>query len=220
MNNAPNITIVIADDHEIFRDGFKLTLNSVPHFNVVGEASNGKELVEVVAATNPNVIVTDIKMPIIDGVEATKQIIKHFPDSRIIGLSMFDDDEVILDMLEAGALGYLVKNADKSELIEAVTKVNLGEPYNCRFTNSKLTKLFELRKKRKDDYRIIDQLNDRDLEIIKYLCEGLTSKEIAEKIFLSLRTVEGARLRIQEKLGVKNVAGLVIFAIKSGLYHP
>ncbi|MDA3616570.1 response regulator transcription factor [Polluticaenibacter yanchengensis] len=218
--SIPEISIVIADDHEIFRDGFKLTLNSVENFTVIGEASNGTELIEVVNKTKPDVIITDIKMPFMDGVEATKVLMNESSNRKVIGLSMFDDDETILDMLEAGALGYLVKNAEKAELIDAVNSVYKGEAYNCRFTNSKLTKILALRKKRKTAPVKTEPLTERELDVIALLCEGYTNKEISEKYCLSLRTIEGVRLKAQEKIGAKNIAGVVVFAMQYGLYQP
>lgn len=220
MVNDQKISIVIADDHEIFRDGFKLTLNSVKNFTIVGEASDGSQLIEVVNETKPDVIITDIKMPSMDGVEATKQLIKQDSQRKIIGLSMFDDDETILDMLEAGALGYLVKNAEKAELIEAINTVYKGDSYNCRFTNSQLTKVITQRKRPKIDPVKAEDFTQREIEIIILLCKGFTNKEIAEKYTLGLRTIEGIRLKIQDKIGAKNIAGVVIFAIQTGIYQP
>ena len=115
-----DIRVVMADDHEIFRDGFRLMLSRDADIHLVGEAANGRQLLELVADLRPHVVITDIKMPIMDGIEATRTIRASFPDVGIIGLSMFDEEDLILEVLEAGALGYLVKNADKEEVIEAI----------------------------------------------------------------------------------------------------
>ena len=111
MPTVADIKLIIADDHEIFRDGFKLMLSKFPEIKLVGEAANGRELLELIEKENPDVILTDIKMPVMDGIEATKKIAALYPDKGVIGLSMYDDDELIIEMLEAGAKGYLIKNA-------------------------------------------------------------------------------------------------------------
>ncbi len=141
MQTADRIDIVIADDHEIFRDGLKLMLEKSGQINVIGEAANGYELLEVTERMQPKVVITDIKMPLMDGVEATKQLkIKH-PGMGIIALSMFDEEQLILEMLEAEALGYLLKNSDKEEIIQAISTVHMNEPYYCKHTSGKLAKL-------------------------------------------------------------------------------
>lgn len=214
------ITVIIADDHEIFRDGLKLMLQKQPEIIVAGEAADGKELIELVKIHLPDVVITDVKMPNLDGVTATKHIAEHYPSIGIIALTMFDEEDLIIDMLEAGAKGYLLKNADKSEIIEAVHTVANNEPHYCRFTSQKLASMvaksrFNLHlKKSKPEF------NEREKEIIHHICEGLTNKEIGEKIFLSVRTVEGLRLKIIEKMDVKNTAGIIVYAIREHLYTP
>ena len=214
------IKIVIADDHEIFRDGLKLMLQRQTDIIVAGEAADGKELIELVKHTLPDVIITDVKMPQLDGVAATKYLTEHYPSIGIIALTMFDEEDLIVDMLEAGAKGYLLKNADKTEIIEAVHTVANNEPHYCRLTSQKLagmvakSKFNWYLKKEKPEF------NEREQEIILYICEGLTNKEIGEKIFLSVRTVEGLRLKIIEKMNVKNTAGIIVYAIREHLYTP
>ena len=214
------IKIVIADDHEIFRDGLKLMLQRQTDIIVAGEAADGKELIELVKHTLPDVIITDVKMPQLDGVAATKYLTEHYPSIGIIALTMFDEEDLIVDMLEAGAKGYLLKNADKTEIIEAVHTVANNEPHYCRLTSQKLagmvakSKFNWYLKKEKPEF------NEREQEIIRYICEGLTNKEIGEKIFLSVRTVEGLRLKIIEKMNVKNTAGIIVYAIREHLYTP
>src|SRR5438128_1610998 len=120
MSTHPDIKLMIADDHEIFRDGFKLMITKYPEIVLIGEAANGHELVQLALERQPDVIITDIKMPVMDGIEATKKILEQNPDMGIIGLSMYDDDELIVEMLEAGARGYLIKNAGKEQITEAI----------------------------------------------------------------------------------------------------
>lgn len=212
-----DINIIIADDHEMFRDGFKLMLTKQPDIHLLGEAENGKELLQMTEALKPDVVVTDIKMPIMDGIEAAKKISEFFPDIGIIGLSMFDEDDLIIDMLEAGAKGYLLKNSNKDQIAEAIKTVYNGDPYYCKTTSRKLTQM--IAKSRFNPYKktIKAEFSEREKEIIEMICREMTNKEIAEKLFLSVRTVEGHRLNILEKMNVKNSVGVVVYALKNGI---
>jgi DNA-binding NarL/FixJ family response regulator len=211
------IKLLIADDHEIFRDGFKLMLSKFTDIQLVGEAADGKELVELTKKLKPNVIITDIKMPVMDGVEATKIIATKYPNIGIIGLSMFDEDDLIIDMLEAGAKGFLLKNAGKLEITEAVRTVFNREPYYCKSISHKLAGL--IARSQFNPYQRTEKVDfsDREKEIIDLICKELSAKEIADKLFISFRTVEWHRLNILEKMHVKNTVGLVVYAIKNGL---
>jgi two-component system response regulator NreC len=214
-----DVRVIIADDHVIFRDGLKQALASEENILLIGEAADGKELLRLVMENKPDVILTDIRMPVMDGISASKKILEISPDISIVGLSMFDDEGHIIDMLEAGARGYLLKNADKAEIIDAVNTVFQGEFYYCKHTSYTLAKMISTSKfnphKRKEKI----EFSERELEIIQLICEQLTNKEIAEKLYLSTRTVEGHRLKIQEKMQAKNTAGIVIMALKLGIYH-
>ena len=156
-----DIKIVMADDHEIFRDGFKLMFTKQPDMILAGEAENGRELIEMVKGKHrPEVVITDIKMPVMDGIEATKKIMEEFPDTGVIGLSMFDEDDLIIDMLEAGAKGYLLKNAGKGQIKEAIRTVYAGDPYYCKTTSNKLTQM--IAKSRFNPYNKKPKLNSTD----------------------------------------------------------
>ena len=220
MPTVADIKLIIADDHEIFRDGFKLMLSKFPEIMLVGEAANGRELLELTEKLNPDVILTDIKMPVMDGIEATKKIAALYPDKGVIGLSMYDDDELIIEMLEAGAKGYLIKNAGKDQIIEAIKTVYNDEPYYCRTTSNKLTQM--IAKSRFNPYKKTEkaEFSEREKEIIACICDEMTNKEIGDKLFISVRTVEGHRLKILEKMNVKNTVGLVVYAIKNGIVKP
>jgi DNA-binding NarL/FixJ family response regulator len=214
------IKVVIADDHEIFRDGLKLMLQKQPDITVIAEACDGRELIAMVKQTLPDVIITDVKMPHLDGVAATKHLTEHYPSIGIIALTMFDEEDLIVDMLEAGAKGYLLKNADKNEIIEAVHTVANDEPHYCRLTSQKLASMVAKSKFNLQGKKEKAVFNEREQEIIRYICEGLTNKEIGEKVFLSVRTIEGLRLKIVEKMNVKNTAGIIVYAIREHLYTP
>jgi DNA-binding NarL/FixJ family response regulator len=216
MKNG-KIGLLIADDHEMFRDGFKLMLTKQPDIQLLGEAENGRELLQLAESLQPDVVITDIKMPIMDGIEATQKIKALFPDMGIIGLSMFDEDDLIIDMLEAGAKGYLLKNAGKEHIVDAIKTVYEGDPYYCKTTSNKLTQMIAKSKYNPYTRKEKIEFTDREKEIIELISKEYSNKEIAEKLFLSIRTVEGHRLKIMEKTGVKNTVGLVVYAIKNNL---
>ncbi len=213
------IKVLIADDHEIFRDGFKLMLSRNKHVELIGEAENGRELLQMARELQPDVIITDIKMPIMDGIEATRQIKADLPRIGIIGLSMFDEEEQIMEMLDAGASGYLLKNADKDEVQEAIRHVYMEKTYYCKSTSKKLATLVARSRHAGPRQEKID-FNDREILIIQLICEEYTNKEIADRLYMSVRTVEGYRQRLIERMQVKNTAGLVIYAIQHDLYQP
>jgi DNA-binding NarL/FixJ family response regulator len=218
MNKLTPLRLVLADDHELFRDGLQVMLRKQPTIETIGEAANGVELLYLVRTLHPDVVITDIKMPQMDGIEATRQLVKEYPELPVIALSMFDEENLIVDMLEAGARGYLLKNASKQEIVAAIETVVDGEVYYCGTTSRKLAKLiaqskFDPRKKNNEP-----EFSARELEIIRMICEELSNKEIAAQLSLSVRTVEGHRERIQEKMNVRNMAGIVVYAIKHHLY--
>jgi two-component system response regulator NreC len=212
-----SIRLVIADDHEIFRDGLALMLSKQQDIELIGQAGNGRELISLVNELHPDVVMTDVKMPVMDGIEATRTLLSDNPDLNIIALSMFDEENLIVDMLEAGAKGYLLKNADKQEILDAIHSAYQGKPYYCHHTTSKLASLIS--KSKFNPYKKKDPLvfTEREKEIIRLICQQQTAQEIADKVFLSKRTVEGHRTRILEKMNVKNTAGVVIFALRHRL---
>lgn len=212
-----DISLVIADDHEIFRDGLVLMLSRQPSIQLKGQAEDGKELIELVKEHKPDIVITDIKMPRMDGVEATKYLSAHFPSSKIIALSMFNEENLIVDMLEAGAKGYLLKNADKQEILDAIENVYEGNVFYCKHTTSRLASMIVNSKF--NPYRKKESIifGDREKEIIKLICLQNTAQEIGDKLFISKRTVEGYRTKILEKMSAKNTAGVVVFALKHNL---
>lgn len=211
------IQLLIADDHEVYRDGLKTLLEKSADLEVIGEAANGKELISLCHHKAPDVILTDIMMPVMDGIEATQLITRYFPAVRVIALSMFNQDNLILDMLNAGAMGYLIKNAHKTEILEAIHSVYRNTPYYCKSTSMKLAKLIgssHFGQKARDKI----SFTEKEMEIIHHICEEKTSKEIADEMHLSARTVEEYRQRIKDKMEVKGTTGIVIYAIRHNLY--
>jgi two-component system response regulator NreC len=211
------IRLVIADDHEIFRDGLALMLSKQDAVVLAGQAADGEELLRLVADNRPDIVLTDIKMPRLGGIAAAKILLQRFPDLKIIALSMFDEEALIVEMLEAGAKGYLLKNADKKEIIEAILTVNEGNIFYCKHTTAKLATLI-VRSKLDFHKKFQEPLfTEREKEVIRLICRQHTAQEIGDLLYLSKRTVEGYRTRILEKMEVKNTAGVVIFALKHHL---
>lgn len=211
------IQLVIADDHEVYRDGLKSLLQKSKEFEVTGEAATGKQLISVCQEVNPDVVLTDIMMPVMDGIEAAAYLSEHMPKIRIVALSMFNQDNLILDMLNAGAGGYLIKNAHKNEIIEAVHSVYRNKPYYCTSTSHKLARLIGASQYGPKAKQRVD-FSPKEAAIIKMICEEMTTKEISDELNMSARTVEEYRQRVREKMEVKGTAGMVIYAIKNDLY--
>lgn len=216
LNNK--IRVIIADDHNMFRLGLKTTLNEASDIEIVAEAADGKKLVALAKEFDADVIITDIEMPQLDGIKAIKQIKDAGITARCLILSTYNSNQLIVDALEAGAIGYIIKNADDDEIIEAVRSVNDHQPYYCKTTNSSLVR--RLAKSQFNPYKrpAIDLLSDKEKTITKLICQEKTNKEIADLLYISKRTVDGLRDRIMEKTGSKSAAGLTIYAIKNGIY--
>ncbi len=213
-----SIRVVLADDHEIFRDGFNLMLKKQKDITLVGHATNGIELIELTGRLLPDIIVTDINMPTMSGIEATKALTKKYPGINIIALSMSDDDQSIIEMLEAGAKGYVHKSAQKKVIIEAIKTVHARQTYYCEKTSAKLVQM--IAQNRFNPYKEVlrPEFSTKEIEIIRLICQEASNKEISSTLDLSLRTIEGYREKIQKKLLAKNSVGIVMYAIRSGMY--
>jgi DNA-binding NarL/FixJ family response regulator len=211
------INLAIVDDHKIFRNGLKATLEDYPDFKLLIEASNGRELIGQLATHAPDVILMDIKMPEMDGMQTTAYIHQHFKEIKVLALSMHNEDKYIVDMMKVGASGYLLKNAEPEEIIEAIQTVyDKGFYFNEHLSVTLIKQLVGPGNYIDSAPQQVD-LNDREIEVLKLVCQEHSNQEIADKIFLSVRTVEGYRARLFEKTGSKNLVGLVIFAIKKGI---
>ena len=213
------IKIVLADDHEIFRDGFRVMLKKQPGVNLIGEAENGEELIKLVEELQPDVVVTDIKMPRLDGIGATKILTKKFPHIAVISLSMFDEENLIIDMLEAGAKGYLLKNAHKDEIIAAVEAVHNDQMYYCNHTSRKLTKMIADSSFNPNRRPVKPEFSEKEINVMRLVCQEFSNKEIAFQLNLSVRTIESYREKIQKKINAQNTAGIVVYAIKNKIYE-
>ena len=211
------IKIAIADDYKIFRDGLKVGLGAEEKFDVILEADNGENLINAIPQSMPDVIIMDIKMPVMDGMEATKQIRKLYPDIKILVVTMYDDDKFIIHLMEIGANGYLLKNAEPDEIRKAIFAVVENGYYFNDLVNKALLKKLVIKNHIKPSFNQNIELTERELEVLKLICEEKTATEIGKEIFLSPRSVEGIRQRLIEKVGVRNTAGLVMFAVKNGM---
>lgn len=210
------ISILIADDHLIYREGLKLMLSCNPQFWIKGEVSNGKDLLLHVKQLAPDIIITDIRMPFMDGIEATKKLCRTYPGIRIIALSSFSDDYLIIEMLEAGAQGFLVKGIGPEELSKAINTVYIHKPYFSLEVTEKISRIIAGRSNEKKSLRHIT-LTEMEKQIVKLICKELTSKEIAARLSVGKRTIESYRIRIMDKLGAKSVASIITYALRSGL---
>lgn len=211
------VKIAIADDYKIFRDGLKVSLLADENFVVMQEFDNGEELLAGVAKEQPNVIIMDLKMPVMDGMEATLQIRKQFPDIKVLVVTMYEDDKFIIHLMENGANGYLLKNAEPEEIRKAIYSVMENGYYFNDLVNKALLKKLVIKNNIKPAFNQNVEFTEREMEVLKMICEEKTAPEIAKEIFLSPRSVEGIRQRLIEKVGVRNTAGLVMFAVKNGL---
>jgi DNA-binding NarL/FixJ family response regulator len=211
------IKYLIADDHKIFRQGLKLVLTDDHHLKCIGEAASGVEVMEQLNKEQPDVILLDLKMPDMDGIETTQKIRALYPDLKIIILTMHNDEHFILHLMELGANGYLIKNADAEEIKKAIHSVFESNYYFKELVSTALLRKVSQHKNMDPKFRHSIELNEREIEVLKLICEENTAAEIGEKIFLSARTVEGIRASMMQKIGVKNIAGLVIYAVKHGI---
>lgn len=211
------IKVIIADDHKMFRQGITNILNDTGEVEV-SEAESGEELIEKLKREKPDVILMDINMPGINGIEATKIIKKRYPSIQVMAVSTSDEENYIIEMLKAGAMGYVLKNTGIDELLEAIKVVSRGDSYFCKEASNVI--LFQLDKIKKGKSQKSEKdipLTDREIEVLKLIAEGLTNKEIAEKLFISSRTVDTHRRNLHQKLNIKNAAGLVNYAITNKL---
>jgi DNA-binding NarL/FixJ family response regulator len=207
------IRIIIADDHQLFRNGLKILLNAFPEFEVTAEASNGEEFLRLLKDTPAEVVLMDINMPEMDGIEATRKGLKMCPELDIIALSMYGEEEYYYKMVDAGAKGFLLKDSDISEVKEAILTVRKGGSY---FSQELLYHVIQKIKHREAESKSAN-LSRREKEILVKICEGLSNQEIAESLFISKRTVDKHRANLLGKTNSKNTASLILFAIRNKL---
>lgn len=207
------IRIALADDHQLFRNGLKILLGGYNEFEVVAEASNGNELLRILDNTTPDIVLMDISMPEMDGIEATARLARQAPESRVIALSMYGEEEYYYRMLDAGAKGFILKDSDITEVHDAIVAVHKGGNF---FSQELLYHVIKRIKNREQEVKS-SSLSKREKEILLKICEGLSNHEIADALFISKRTVDKHRANLLAKTGSKNTASLILYAIKNRL---
>lgn len=208
-------SIIIADDHRMFRESLSKILSMKKVATVLAEASNGKELLDLLDKHNPQLILIDIAMPEMDGIEATKLAIQKYPNVKVLALSSFGDEKYYYSMLEAGAKGFVLKNAGINELQNAITEIAKGGTwFSADLIQKVISKLNDKQKK-----ETVSVLTEREIEILRYICESLTNEQISEKINISYDTVKWHRANILAKTECNNTAALVIYAIRNKIFE-
>ncbi len=212
------IKVILVDDHNIVRDGIKnLLLNDVS-IEVIGEASNYNELIDLLKYSIPDVLILDISLPEKSGIEITREIINNYSDINIVILSMYTEEEFVLNAVKAGAKSYLPKNTTKKELIESVKSVAEGKEYFSSTISGVLMNSYLKTLKKSDSNSSGNaELSKRETEVLKLCSEGISNKEISEKLFISVRTVESHKNHIMQKLNLKSSVEMIKYAIKSGI---
>ena len=209
------IKILIADDHKVFREGIASILEEQDHFFIAGQAENGNEVLTLLEKESVDVILMDISMGETSGIDTTKKVLEKYPEIKVLVLSMHNESDYIINVINEGACGYLLKDCGSIELIKAINEVHKGNIYYSQEVAGIMAKYISNKNKRKQSSDI--KLTNRESEILKLIANEYTNPEIAAELFISIRTVDTHRRNILEKLGVKNTAGLVKYAMKSGL---
>ncbi|MCX6272320.1 MAG: response regulator transcription factor [Bacteroidetes bacterium] len=210
------IRILIADDHQIVRDGLKALLSGIPEISIVGEAADGDELFIKLKIIEADIVLLDISMPGLSGIEICRELSSAYPGLKVVILSMYSSEEFVFQAFRAGASGYLPKNISRQELIDAIQKINFGEEYISPSLSSGWANNLMKRAKEKplSDPEVLSR---RELEILKLCAEGMTNKDISEKLFISIRTVESHKNHIMQKLDLRTTADMVKFALRNNI---
>jgi len=216
------VRVLVVDDHAVFRESLKILLETRDDLCVVGLAGDGREAVEMASASRPDVVLMDLVMPEVNGIEATRRIVRLRPATRVIALTMYADTESVHEALAAGARGYLVKKVDAAMVLQAIDCVMGGEFFLCPPVSEVVVKGFLTgdTNGRRALRNGKGRLTRREEEVLKLLAEGLHKKEIADKLCISVRTVEAHRANVQQKLGVRTLSDLVRFAVRHHLVEP
>jgi DNA-binding NarL/FixJ family response regulator len=213
------INIVLADDHTILREGLKVLLSADPKFKIIGEAEDGREAVRCVEKMNPDLMLMDLSMPRMSGMEAIREIKKRYPGTKIIALTVHKTEEYLHTTLQAGADGYVLKDATHDELVLAIKNVMKGKSYLSPGVSEKVIEGYLERKEGVIPDSPWETLSQREREVLKLIAEGYKNKEIAEDLCISLKTVEKHRANLMKKLDLHNAAALTVYAMQRGLVN-
>ena len=213
-SNQPKRKVIIVDDHTLFRNGLRILINTLEHYHVVGEAANGRQFLDLLEKSVPDLVLLDINMPVMDGIEAATIAQKLHPDLKIITLSMYGEEDYYYKMVNAGVKGFVLKNSDIKEVKTALDVVYEGGSF---FSSELLQNLVNSLKSSSKSKESHAELSEREMEILILICQGLSNQEIGDKLFISKRTVDKHRANILEKSESKNTAQLVVYAIKNKL---
>ncbi|HUH74206.1 MAG TPA: response regulator transcription factor [Chitinophagales bacterium] len=216
-----NIQLFVVDDHPIFIDGIVGLLKDTPGFEIIGTANNGQDFLDKIKDQQPDIVLMDINMPVMDGIEATKELKVKYPKVKVIALTMFNDIRFIKDLLEIGAKGYVLKNISREDLIRAIENVAEGKTFLDAAVQEKVISSMSASDEDEFDDKeadlMVQNITTRELEILQLIALGLTSQDISKKLFISKNTVETHRKNLLAKLNVKNTASLLKFAYKKNL---
>ena len=207
------IKILVVDDHEIFRKGLVMVLNRIPDIKVVGEAINGKMCIDMIGSLYPDIVLMDVQMPEMDGIEATEYLHEHYPELTVVALSMFGEESYLQQMIDAGVTGFLLKSIGKDELAMALNQIHKGNNYFSPELLPYFTHRFQDSVSTKEQI----QFSRREREILQEIAKGKSNQEIADALYISKRTVDGHKTKLIHKTGSKNVLDLLIYALKKGL---
>ncbi len=208
------IKIILVDDHQMFREGLRFVLSQVADFEVIGSASNGQEYLNLLESEAPDIVLMDIGMPVMDGIEATEKTTERFPSVNVIALSMFSDQEYYHKMVSVGVKGFLIKEAGVDELQKAIRTVVEGNAY---FSQELLRNIIANISNVKVNAYDPMQLTKREEEVLRMICKGYTTKEISDLLFISQKTVEGHKTNLLSKTNSKNTINLMLYAFKNKL---
>lgn len=211
--------IVLADDHHVVREGLRALLEAEPDLTVAGEAADGLTTVHLVERVKPDVLVVDVMMPALNGLEVTRQVVRRSPDTRVIVLSMYSDESYVMEALKNGAAAYVLKSSTRSDLVQAIREVMAGERYLSAPLSARAVEAYVERAKG-TEVGAYDTLTSREREVLQLAAEGHTNAEIAARLSISSRTVETHRSAVMRKLGLRRQTDLVRYALRRGILPP
>lgn len=214
------IKLALADDQNLFRKGMSMLLRELHGMEVTLECANGKDLLKAIAVVPVDIVLLDLEMPVMDGVETMERMRTDHPEVKVLVLSMHSEEKFIVHLMELGANGYLLKTAEAAEVETAIRSVAESGYYFSDMVSQVMLQGLVKKEKVRPYFNVVDPLSERELEVLKLICAEKTTPEIAERLFLSPRTVEGHRNNILLKTGARNVAGLVVFAMTNGIHTP